>query len=259
MTLGFLGTGEITSALVTGLSLSDPEFRSITVSPRNHQIAANLASRFPGVSIADSNQDVLDSSETVILAVRPPIAREVLAELRFRPDHRVISLVSGLALDSLSDLAAPATRITRAVPLPSTAQRMGPTAIYPSDDFSEHLFAAIGTVFAVDTEAEFDAFCAATGTVAAFYEYMGAIASWLAVHGISNRLARDYVGQLFLGETTAARALPESSFQSLASAHSTVGGLNDQFRRYLSDRGLLTSIPEGLDVILQRIRGVPRK
>jgi hypothetical protein len=50
--------------------------------------------------------------------------------LRFRSDHQVISLVSALTLRSLSDLAAPAVRITRAVPLPSTAARLSPTAIY---------------------------------------------------------------------------------------------------------------------------------
>src|ERR1700722_19455940 len=100
MTLGFLGTGEITSAMVTGLSSHDTEFRSIRVSPRNLQIATNLANRFRGVSIASSNQDLLDFSDTVVIAVRPPIARDVLSELRFRPDHRVISVVSALSLES---------------------------------------------------------------------------------------------------------------------------------------------------------------
>jgi predicted dinucleotide-binding enzyme len=92
MQLGFVGTGEITSAMVTGLSSSDAELRSIRLSPRNLEVAAHLANRFPNVSIASSNQDVLDHCDTVMIAVRPQVAGSVLSELRFRPGHCVISV-----------------------------------------------------------------------------------------------------------------------------------------------------------------------
>jgi pyrroline-5-carboxylate reductase len=124
MKLGFIGTGEITAAMVTGLCSSDAELHCIRLSPRNLEIATHLASSFRGVSVASSNQDVLDSCDTVVIAVRPPIVRSVLSELRFRPDHRVISVVSALSLQKLAELVAPATHITRAVPLPSTAKRI---------------------------------------------------------------------------------------------------------------------------------------
>src|ERR1700749_4580848 len=111
MKLGFVGTGEITSAMVTGLSSSTPEYSSIRVSPRNRETATDLANRFVTVSIASSNQDVLNSSEVVGIEVRPAVAPGVLSELRVRPEHCVISLVSGLTLRRLSELVAPATRI----------------------------------------------------------------------------------------------------------------------------------------------------
>jgi len=71
MRLGFVGTGAITTAIVTGLSSSSPDQQVIRLSPRNSSIASKLASRFPHVSVASSNQDVLDSSDTIVLAVRP--------------------------------------------------------------------------------------------------------------------------------------------------------------------------------------------
>src|SRR5438093_12583988 len=114
MKIGFVGTGEITSAMVTGLSTSDVKLHSIRLSPRNLVTATELAKLFPSVSIASSNQDVLDHCDTVVVAVRPPVARSALAELRFRPDHCVISVVSALSLLNLSELVAPATRLTRA-------------------------------------------------------------------------------------------------------------------------------------------------
>src|ERR1700761_5085555 len=114
MTLGFVGTGEITSAMVTGLSSSTAP-HSVRLSPRNLAIAADLAHRFPNVSIAASNQDVLDTCETVVIAVKPAVARDVLSELHFRPDHHVISVVSGLSSQNVSQLVVPATVVTRAV------------------------------------------------------------------------------------------------------------------------------------------------
>jgi pyrroline-5-carboxylate reductase len=131
MQLGFIGSGEITLSIVTGLSSSGVAPHSIWLSPRNSAVAHGLANRFHGISVASCNQEVLDHSATIVIAVRPSAARDVLSELAFRPDHRVISLVSALSLRSLSELVAPAVRIARAVPLPSAAKQLSPTAIYP--------------------------------------------------------------------------------------------------------------------------------
>ena len=46
MQLGFIGTGEITSSIVTGLSSSGVTAHSVWLSPRNSAIANGLANRF---------------------------------------------------------------------------------------------------------------------------------------------------------------------------------------------------------------------
>jgi len=135
----------MTSALVTGLNSAGVEQPSIWLSPRNPAVAAGLSRRFPLVSVASSNQGVLDQCDHVVVAVRPQVAASVLAELRFNPGHHVISIVSGLRLRTLADLAAPATKITRAVPLPLAATRRSPTALYPPDSAARDLFASLGT------------------------------------------------------------------------------------------------------------------
>ena len=216
MQLGFIGTGEITSSIVTGLRSSGVTAKSIWLSPRNSAVANGLADRFQGILVASCNQEVLDHSDTIVIAVRPSAAREVLSELRFRPDHEVISLVSALSLRSLSELVAPAARIARAVPLPSTAKRLSPTAIYPSDPVAFELFAAVGTVFPVERENAFDALCAATATIASYFAFNETIASWLEKRGIPALQARDYIARLFLAVTTGAVETSERSFQLLA-------------------------------------------
>ena len=253
MKLGFVGTGEITSAMVTGLSSYGAASHSIRLSPRNPDAAADLAHRFPGVSVASSNQEVLDDCETVVIAVRPQVVRNVLSELRFRPEHHVISVVAALPLRTVSDLVAPARQVTRAVPLPSTAKRLGPTAIYPPDRLVEDLFTTIGTVFAVETEGEFDAMSAASATIASYFAFTDTVASWLAQNGVPESKARDYIVRVFLGVTTAAVESPEHSFESLAGKHATAGGINEQFLKYLIKQGVLDHVSKGLDAVMQRI------
>jgi pyrroline-5-carboxylate reductase len=253
MRLGFIGTGEITSSMVTGLNSSGVTVRSIWLSPRNSAIARGLADRFTGMSVASSNQEVLDHSDTIVIAVRPSAARDVLSELRFRSDHRVISVVSGLSLRSLSELVAPAVHTARAVPLPSAAQRLSPTAIYPPDPVAFELFATVGTVFLVERENEFDAMCATTATIASYFALNETIASWLEQQGVPAPQARNYIARLFLGVTTGAVEASWRSFQSLAASHATAGGINEQVLKHLVAHGLLTRVAEALDAVLLRI------
>lgn len=253
MQLGFIGTGEITLSIVTGLSSSGVTGHSIWLSPRNSAIANGLANRFHGISVASCNQEVLDHSDTIVIAVRPSAARDVLSELAFRPNHQVISLVSGLSLRSLSEFVAPAVRIARAVPLPSAAKQLSPTAICPPDPMAFELFAGVGTVFPVERENEFDAIYASTATIAFYFAFNETIASWLEQQGVPASQARDYIARLFLGVTTGAVEAPERSFRSQAATHATTGGINEQFLKHMVEHGLLTRVSEALDAVLHRI------
>lgn len=252
MTLGFLGAGAITSAIVTGLNTGDSQNDAILLSPRNAEVAASLGERFPGVSVTGSNQEVLDRSEAVVIAVRPQIVRDVLAELRFRPDHHVISVVAATPVRTVAEMVAPAVKVTRAVPLPSAAKRQCPTGIHPKDPIAVELFARLGTAFEVDSEEEFDAICAATATMASYFALADTIASWLARRGVAPAKARQYTAQILLGLADTAAGEPERTFEALASDHATRGGLNEQVRKYLTERGVFESISEALDGVLQR-------
>jgi pyrroline-5-carboxylate reductase len=253
MKLGFLGTGAITSAMVTGLNAEGAEPHLIRVSPRNAVVAGELAGRYPQVSVASSNQDVVDGCDVVVIAVRPQIAAAVLPELRFRADHNIISLVSGFSVRKLAGLVAPAARITRAVPLPSTAKRRCPTAICPPDAVAAELFGSLGTAFAVDSEREFDAFCTATATMAAYFAFAGTVSSWLSRHGIAEAKARDYTAQILCGLALTSVERPGLSFQSLAADHATKGGTNQQVLTHLMEHGVFETFSEALDGVMRRV------
>ena len=254
MQLGFIGTGAITSAMITGLCAADATNHRIRLSPRNATVAADLARRYPDVAVAGSNQDVLDDSEIVVLAVRPPMARDVLTGLRFRPGHCVISVIAGLALRHVAELVTPAARVTRAVPLPTAAERRSPTAIFPPDPVVAALFAPLGSTVEVGTEDEFEALAAATATLAAHFAWSESIAIWLTRQGVPQAKARDYVSRMIWGLAAAAVDAPERDFHELADECATRGGMNEQVLRYLMKSGVFERVAEGLDGILRRVR-----
>ena len=62
MILGFIGTGNIVSDVVTGICKSKISFKKIIISPRNKQKAQTLKKKFKKVIIAKDNQDVINKS-----------------------------------------------------------------------------------------------------------------------------------------------------------------------------------------------------
>lgn len=253
--LGFLGTGAITSAMVTGLKALGQDTLPIVLSPRSAAVAADLANRFENVSVAASNQELVDECETIVIAVRPQVAQEVLAALRFPARANVISLVSGLPVRRLAELTAPATRISRAVPLPSAARGMSPTAIYPRDPEVVALFARLGAAIAVEEEDRFDALCVITATMATYFAFAGASAEWLSRHGVDPQQAREYVGQIYMGLAQTTVETTGRSFAELAADHATRGGTNEQVLGYLKQHGVFDRFDEALDAILLRVTG----
>ena len=253
MKLGFVGVGAIASAIVTGLAPDGADALRVTLSPRGATTAAALAARFAGVEIAASNQAVLDASDMVLLAVRSQIAAELLPTLRFRPDHRVVSLIATLPLPALQSLVAPAAQVTRAIPLPAVAFRQGATVIFPADTVVAGLFGTLGTAFEVDSREAFDAFIAATGTLASYFAVADTVASWLARKGISEPKARQFVASLYEGLSGTISQSAGASFSALAEECATPGGLNEQVAADLERRGMFGAILDSLDAVHTRI------
>jgi pyrroline-5-carboxylate reductase len=252
--LGFVGTGAITSAIVTGLNTAGLGSDTILVSPRNAEAAAALAAKFTSVTVAASNQAVLDGSEVVMLAVRPQVATEVLSELKFRADHRIISLMAITPLNKVAELVAPATKVTRAIPIPIVADRCGPTAIYPADPVAAVIFNRLGTAIEATSADQFIAFSTATATMAPYFTFAEEIAAWLTRHGVPAADARRYVATVYQGLGNIAVATPEHSLAALAGEFATRGGINEQVVAHMKERGAFDALSEALDAVLQRMK-----
>ena len=250
---GIIGVGAIASAIVRGLSDGVPDAPSILLSPRNPDKATALAGRYANVSVSKDNQGVVDGAATVILAVRPQDAEAALGGLVFSQDQTVISLMAGLQVARVRALVEPAVKVARAIPLPAVATRAGPTPVYPPDEGATALFDRLGSAIRLDDEGAFDAFAAASSTVAAHFAYLDAISQWLAQRNLPAEDAQRYVASVF---ATLAGSLGSGAidFAEAARDHATPGGYNEQFLSVLTEARVFDSVRLALDRVSDRLR-----
>ncbi|WBU65463.1 pyrroline-5-carboxylate reductase [Paracoccus aerodenitrificans] len=253
MKIGFIGTGDITKAIVTGLMASDYPLDEVILSPRSKDVSARLAAEHDRVRVAESNQQVVDEADLVFLAIRPQIAEEVLRALTFRADQKIASLIATVTAERLQEWTRHDAPISRAVPLPAVADRQGVTAIYPEDETLQALFDRLGPVVTAKTLDEFDAYTTSGAVMGLYFGILETVADWLTAKGVPAADARVFLGKVFLELGRTAERHQDDDFPTLRKDHSTEGGINQQIFNVFSEKGGVDGLRKALDSVAERI------
>ena len=131
MKLGFIGTGKISSSVITGICKSNISYKKIIISPRNRKIANNLKNRFKKIIIAKDNQEIINSCNWIFLAITPAVGEKIIKNLKFKSNQTIISFISTITLSELKKMIKVKTNIVRAIPLPPISLKKGPVPICP--------------------------------------------------------------------------------------------------------------------------------
>jgi len=253
-TYGVLGVGALASAIVTGLCDGVPDPPPVVLSPRNADIAAGLAARFPSVRVAADNQAVVDGSTTVVVCLRQAHA-DVLGGLVWWPDHAVVSAVAGVPLGRLTGLVAPAGQVARAVPMPEVATRASATPVHPPLAPAVALFDQLGGALPIEDGDQFEAIFTALGTVAPFFEYLGVLAGFLVDHGLPAPAAQRLVADSFTGVLSTLAAAGDPDFAELVKEYAPPGGGNEQLTDLMREEGVFEGMARALDEVHRRLTG----
>ncbi|SDS79981.1 pyrroline-5-carboxylate reductase [Brevibacterium sandarakinum] len=251
MRIGIIGVGEIASAMVEG-ACSTTDHPDFFLSPRNAERSAGLADEFDGVKVCDSNQDVVDRSEYIILAVLPEQTETVLSELDIPSDRTIISAVAGVATKALAQLLPQSPTVVRVIPLPPVRERRGVTPVFPAHAVVEEFFDTLGGTVVAESEELFSTLSGTTATMSSYYAYLQGIADWLVVQGWERTDAERIVRGQFagLGNTL---ATTDTSFSDLVAGHETPGGLNEMLHREWMDEDNRAALSSALDRIFERV------
>ncbi|MDJ1133894.1 NAD(P)-binding domain-containing protein [Streptomyces iconiensis] len=251
--IGIIGVGEIGRAIVAGLCDGVEEPPEVYLSPRGAHAAAELSQRYPSVQVCADNQDVVNHSEVVILAVRPVGHSEALAGLRIGSDRIVVSVIAGVSIGELRQTLGTDAPLVRAIPLPAARERRSVTVTHPSHPAVEALFDRLGEALPVADEADFSVFSTLTGTLTAHYWYLATLTDWAARQGIPSEDADRYVRSLFQG---VGRALGDGtrSLHQLAGDHETPNGSNERLRTTWFDTANSEALVKALDALLTHLK-----
>ena len=228
MNLGFIGTGKITSSVVTGICRSRISFKKIILSPRNRIVAKKLKKKFKKVSIAKNNQEIVNSCNWVFLAITPAVGQKIIKNLKFKSSQTIVSFISTMTLPQLKKAIKVKATIARAIPLPPISLKKGPVPLFPPNKKIKNFFDKLGTTVEINNEKLSKNFWATSGMMAPFYELLKIMSNWLVKHGVKRDKAQKYVTSLFVALSEDAVANSNKDLKYLVKESQTPRGLNEQ-------------------------------
>ncbi len=256
MKLGFIGTGKITSSVVTGVCRSKISFKKIMLSPRNRNIAKMLKRNFRKVSIAKNNQEIINSCNWIFLAVTPKVGQKIIRNLKFKSGQTIISFISTMTLPQLKKAIKVKATILRAIPLPPISLRRGPVPLFPPNKKARNFFNKLGTTVEIRNEKLSKNFWSTSGMMAPFYELLSTMSNWLVKRGVKRDKAQQYITSLFAALSEDAVVNSKKDLKFLVKDSQTPKGLNEQGVRELRKYGFFSSTEKTLNSILKRLNKV---
>lgn len=153
MKIGFIGLGNMATAIIGGLLREDTALSSedgnatvitaanIIGSAKTEATRQKRAEQF-GIAVTASNREVAEAADVLVLAVKPQFFPEVIAEIRDAVSENtlVISIAAGLTLERIAglfDRNVTAMRLIRCMPNTPALVNAGCTAVVPGPGATE--------------------------------------------------------------------------------------------------------------------------
>lgn len=265
--VGFLGAGQMASALATAWSkagLIDPS-KSVAADPV--PAAREKFTVVTGIRSTASNLEVVESCDTIVLAVKPQVMAAVTAEAnsKLASRHLVVSIAAGVTLQSLGRMLGENVRAIRVMPntpclvgAGASGYAAGPRASAADVALVGTLFGAVGRAFAL-SEHLLDAVTGLSGSGPAFvYIMIEALADGGVKVGLPRDVALALAAQTVLGS---AKMVLETGQHpgALKDAVASPGGTTIAGLHELERGGLRAALMNAVEAASSRARELGEK
>lgn len=206
--IGFIGSGNIAYAIVKGLVDNFPNIHEkIFVSDRSMEKAEVFSKNF-GVHKINSNKEVVEACDIILLTVKPDVYHQVLEEIKdFVTENQVIvSVAAGTSIDYIEGFFDKPIKVVRTMTNTSVLVGEGMTALTSNSQVSQEeleevsqIFKSIGRIDIIKEE-QFDVVTAISGSSPAYvYMFIEALADGGVLEGMPREKAYQYAAQAVLG------------------------------------------------------------
>ena len=257
--VGVIGAGKIGGSLLTRLAeAGDFELGVSDV----HAEYLKLYSKRYGLFTTDSNVDLVENSDIIIVAVKPwdvePVMESISAAVE-GTGKAVASVAAGVTIDNISEKLPPGTPILRVMPNVCASVGLGSAVVTANEAGRDHLpvlmkvFGHVGEVMEL-SERLFDAATALHGSGPA---YVALFADALIQAGVREGLPRDVARRLVVGtiEGTAV-LLQERSAHQVRDEVMTPGGTTAAAFVAMEKAGFVGAIYDGVNAAAEQSRGL---
>lgn len=251
--IGFIGTGTIAVALATAFCQEEQRPYPILLSPRNADKAAQLRSAFPDrVQVCRSMQEVVDGAAWVFLTILPQVGEEVCRSLHFRPEQKVINLMTDINLPQIREWIGPTAILAHLVPLSFIAVRRGPIILYPPLPEVVNLLEPIGDVVTVDDRYHAAVLAAITAYVASYFTLVQQMVDWAVSFGVPVEQAKDYITRMLVALAGQGMDASPERLRELAE-EMTPGGINWMVKEYIQSKDGFRLWTDGMPEVMARL------
>lgn len=267
MTVGFIGSGNMATAIVRGMIAGSfvPASEIVVFDP--HPDKREALARELGIVAVESNEALVAASDVVVLAVKPQVLPEVVTSLAAQiADRRrvVVSIAAGttlakleglLAVEGASDAGTPVVRVmpnVNAMIGAGMAAVCGNTAASSEDvAFVVAMFTAVGAAIELP-ESQFSTYTAIAGSSPAFaYLFIDSLARAAVAAGMGKDLATQIAAQTVLGSAKMVLESEKSPWDLIDTVCSP-GGTTVAGLLALEDRGFLSTVAHGVAATIAR-------
>lgn len=241
--IGFIGGGNMARSLIGGLANSGVSASSLFVSDVNPDLLQNLAKDF-GINTCDSNQELVNNCQIIVLAVKPQVMKEVVSALDLARQDKplIITIAAGIRAESIQHWVGHEVAIVRAMPNTPALLQTGATGLYANKHASEaqkeaaeSILRAVGLAIWVDKEQQMDAVTALSGSGPAYlFLVMEAMEQAGIELGLSRENARLLAIQTAFGAAKLALEM-EDSPATLREKVTSPGGTTEQALRVFDE------------------------
>lgn len=204
--IGFIGTGNMGRAIIEGLINSKLYMPQdiYAFDPAIDKLAAMKEEL--GIQPVSSLEELVKTSDTILLAVKPNMVPAVLRDAGITPDKLVISIAAGVTLEALTQLLSESHKIVRVMPNMPALVGEGMSGVCPNDRLSDAdrdrlvaIFSSFGKAELVP-ESLMDAVVAASGSAPAYvFMFIEALADGAVLEGMPRDMAYKFAAQVTSG------------------------------------------------------------
>lgn len=208
MKIGFIGTGNMGSAIIRAYSASAEKDGAEILAYNRTRAKAEALAETCNITVAGSIEEIARASDILFVCVEPRNFAEVMPEVAscFSNDKILVSIAAGITIETLESYLGPEAKVIRVMPNTPIMHGLGVTAMVRNSSVNDADFETVRKVFesgGITGEVNEDLISAVIGvsgsSPAYTYMYIDALIHAGVESGLDPEMSRQFAAQAVMG------------------------------------------------------------